>query len=447
MNQNNSVQVFDLENNSSQNCSFKTSLKQERRFVRAFGLRRFKLTRFVFVTLGLLVLWSGFMKPKVGNSGDLTSLKDHSTFRPNAYAPRVAGFMGDEFICYNRTYIPYQIITSVRDSQYVQSHTDWRHDSDISYQTKLYSQNPCGLEPRYATPTCNLVHEVNILDHFPLEKLGSGQKRITFKLQIEDIGIAFKSIGSHENVTPDTLKLNRIDAMTAERLTSSSKVIDIYGYCAESMLLELAQTDFMHYLGINRPRMSLTPKELLEYARDAAFSLSDLHKIKYPDFIDGTMVHRDVRPWNFLLTSNATLKLHDFNSGRFLPQNPSGSYQICRWQHRPVKCNGNRSPEECCGTCNLTDKTDVYNLGNFFYFLLTNGLLPYHDISNKTLTNEKIRNGMLAVLPKYVEQSDNPAVLVIKQARLIAQQKEPLKRPTSHQLALWLSSMYDKLYS
>jgi len=107
----------------------------------------------------------------------------------------------------------------------------------------------------------------------------------------------------------------------------------------------------------------------------------------------------------------------------------------------------NRSPEECCGTCNLTDKTDVYNLGNFFYFLLTNGLLPYHDISNKTLTNEKIRNGMLAVLPKYVEQSDNPAVLVIKQARLIAQQKEPLKRPTSHQLALWLSSMYDKLYS
>jgi hypothetical protein len=278
---------------------------------------------------------------------------------------------------------------------------DWRHQDEVARAHTIAKQgDACGLEPTYARPTCNFMHETSLQPQFPFMKLGNGQKRIAYKLELEMmvgslvgdsdsdlhinnsnntetmtststvVGVAFKSSSTKTKTSPDTQKLNRMDAMTAERLTFSNNVVNIYSYCGESTLLELAANDFSHHV----PHVSgiLSPQTILEYARDAAIALGDLHSISYPNFPAGIMIHRDIRPWNFLVSKESNqLQLHDFNAGRFVPwhnseeddhENEDGNditnssstasattattntnnttpKRLCHWQHKPVKCN------------------------------------------------------------------------------------------------------------
>jgi serine/threonine protein kinase len=114
--------------------------------------------------------------------------------------------------------------------------------------------------------------------------------------------------------------------------------VDIYSFCGETLLLELASSDLYHWSDIRH----VTSKELLTIAQDAALALRDLHAIQYDSYkestpLRGIQIHRDIRPWNFLMTHNKTLKIHDFNAGRFLPYQDNTT-NVCRWKSTS-KCN------------------------------------------------------------------------------------------------------------
>ena len=213
-------------------------------------------------------------------------------------------------------------------------------DSGSSFKD-LYSigNSPCNLQPTKAQPNCNIVHEIDMHLNFPIEHLGKGGRREALKLPLEFIdankgetrNIVIKS-NRHGDITEKTLDYNRRDAIVAEHLTSSQYAIDVYGFCGDTQLLELAESDFFNWKEIQ----NVTSQKLLYFAQRAAMALADLHAVRF-EGMHGVMIHRDVRPWNFLVTFDHRLKIHDFNAGRFLPFDKY-TKELCPWKTKS-KCN------------------------------------------------------------------------------------------------------------
>jgi len=52
----------------------------------------------------------------------------------------------------------------------------------------------------------------------------------------------------------------------------------------------------------------------------------------------------------------------------------------------------------------LTEKVDVYGLGNFFYFLYTRGRIPYRDIKSDEAAALMIMKGVTPIIHDYISQ-------------------------------------------
>lgn len=121
---------------------------------------------------------------------------------------------------------------------------------------------------------------------------------------------------------------HKIDAVATERLTSSEHVIDIYGYCGQSVINEFAQDgDLFHYVR----KHQISPREKLKMARDVALALADVHDIEGKD--NATIVHKDVKPHNCVVIEGK-LKLNDFNDAEFL-QWDTALNRTCGFRRRP----------------------------------------------------------------------------------------------------------------
>lgn len=246
----------------------------------------------------------------------------------------------------------------------------------------------------------------------------------------------------------------RIDALASERLTSSPHIIDIYGFCGGSVLNEFADGGSFGKMVRRWNETSIaSPEERLEYARDAALGLGDIHEI------DGrgnmtTFIHHDYSGKN-MLTVNGKLKISDFNDG-----------QLLRWDVRNKKrCNGffwdgkcgnnrerthRRAPEECMGDkfrYYTSEKVEVYHLGSFLFYLLTGGGWPYqYEVSSKGVphkpTSKKVKKlittGVLPALPLEIQQSNDTATKAMIQAMKWACTFSPRKRPSARAVGLFL---------
>lgn len=104
---------------------------------------------------------------------------------------------------------------------------------------------------------------------------------------------------------------HRIDAVATERLTSSKHVIDIYGYCGQSVINEFAEEGSL--LGYVKKHKA--PRDKLKMARDVALGVADLHNFDGEG--NATIVHRDLKPANIVIL-RGELKLNDFNDAEFL---------------------------------------------------------------------------------------------------------------------------------
>lgn len=176
------------------------------------------------------------------------------------------------------------------------------------------------------------------------------------------------------------------EAIILEHLSASDRIIDIYGYCGISSLIEAAIGDVVSemvptsgYIQQNdldriqmddvHPMNNLTLSEKLEMALVMAESLADIHGYK-----GGVIAHGDVHPKQWLRTIDGKLKLNDFESGEILDFDP--------WNQ--TYCNVYRcysgyyhAPEELkCVRGN--EAFDIYSMGNNIYVLLTE-LWPYYS--------------------------------------------------------------------
>lgn len=100
--------------------------------------------------------------------------------------------------------------------------------------------------------------------------------------------------------------------MATERLTSSPHVVDIHGYCGQSVINEFAENGSLTY----NIRKYKSPREKLAIAREIALGIVDLHNFDGEG--NATIAHRDLKPDNIIVTSQGKLKLNDFNDAELL---------------------------------------------------------------------------------------------------------------------------------
>jgi len=140
-----------------------------------------------------------------------------------------------------------------------------------------------------------------------------------------------KTLKWQRNYTEEIYEHNRIDALLSERLTKSPNIIDIYGFCGNSAINEMAISNgSLEYI----VRHNITIEETLAYVTDAAIAIADVHSIDYSDD-NSTAVHNDMGLRNFLMSKNGLMKLSDFNLSILQDWNVTSNKQ-CGFRHRHV---------------------------------------------------------------------------------------------------------------
>lgn len=184
---------------------------------------------------------------------------------------------------------------------------------------------------------------------------------------INDSKVVYKSFVFDAKFSYEDYEFMRMDAIVAEKLTSSPRIVDIYGFCGLGMINEAMDKGDIEKVAVpgkgrigqelnNKLKLdvrnNLTGITKLRYSLDMVEAVALLHG--YPG---GVIVHDDIQLGQFLLDANGTLKLNDFNRA-----------EIMFWNERE---------QEYCKYRNNPGHGDVSNTPVFDWFMLGHRLLLF----------------------------------------------------------------------
>lgn len=299
-------------------------------------------------------------------------------------------------------------------------------------------------------PNCNQFHEMDLprgIDEFDngnqkqdnLSYLARGWFRSTWQWgHAGDEPIVLKMLRLEREFYDEYFELHRKDAVAMERLSSSHFVMDIYGFCGQSALNELAS--FPNGLNsLEKFDRNLRKREgpevnllKLHVATSVAVGLAHVHEIDDRP----SMVHYDMNPRNIAIVKGGKPKLNDFNIAEFLRYNPQTN-QTCGFRsrlHEPWW----RAPEEVVvnNTNLLTEKVDVYSLGNLLYHILTTRS-PHGKMKRERMEEVRpmVARGDMPVLGEPYRSSVDPAVVALRKAMHMCYESDPLARSSAREVA------------
>ncbi|KAL9189793.1 hypothetical protein ACHAXT_009468 [Thalassiosira profunda] len=336
-----------------------------------------------------------------------------------------------------------------------------------------------------------------------IEFLGQGWFRAAWEVNTEgvpdwdwdeeefqfDESVVLKTLRIEREFLEEYYELHRRDALAMERLTFSPYVLDIYGYCGQSAINELANFGIEGMSNLEKVARSFrnmdhiepVSKIKLQLASMVAAGVSHMHSIDYPDFpepeddesrdtdhlaykrakiVNGrvvpnaTLVHYDLNPRNIAVVRRGKPKLNDFNVAEFLTWNPKTGKQ-CGFKGR-FREPWWRAPEEMhyhldnyTDPEGLTEKVDVYSLGNILWDILTT-----HSPRGKMKkeleaeTRPMVARGELPKWPSDFNTTKlerDPALKAIERAMRKCLRLKPEDRPTAGEIADELSVAIDNL--
>jgi serine/threonine protein kinase len=148
------------------------------------------------------------------------------------------------------------------------------------------------------------------------------------------------------------------------------------------------------------------------------------------------LVHRDIKPDQFIQVASGRYKLNDFNLARWLvrPTNTKKLHGHCPFYryYELDKVSRYWAPEEYHKPKQqpqpLTEKIDVYAFGNVLYALL-HGHMPYHDLERVGAARLLMGGERPSIHPTLLESSD-PMIAVLVNATLWCHTLDPRQRPT-----------------
>ena len=247
--------------------------------------------------------------------------------------------------------------------------------------------------------------------------LGSGYWKNVWAVnpRIVDEVVVFKAMKRQHDLDRRNLDRHRRDALVMERLTSSPHVVDIHGHCGSSVLSEyipttlssIVETDMFHRKKqpskLKQPGLPQltrdTPQGRLALSLQVAYGLYELHN----GMGSSPIVHADVTAEQFLVTSDGTIKINDFNRCRFMAHKESNASELCEFII-PSAPGRARSPEEY-SVEKLTHQIDVYSLANVLFLILT-GEDPWQGLTMGE-TKLTVRKGGMPEIPAEFRQANS----------------------------------------
>ncbi len=298
-------------------------------------------------------------------------------------------------------------------------------------------------------PNCNIIHEMDLREaaaddeeekSSTLQLLGTGWFRSTWKWNtVGDVSVALKTLRLDREFFDEYYDLHRRDAIAMERLTHSPFVMNIYGYCGQSALNELA--DF-HWDSLEKFGKNLRGREgadvnflKLQLAASVSVGLAHVHELDDRP----SMVHYDINPRNIAIVAGGKPKLNDFNIAEFLHYNPTTN-KTCGFRsrlHEPWW----RAPEEVTiGNSNLLDESvDVYALGNLLFHILTTHS-PRGKMKRERMeeVRQVVAKGVRPTMAQEYTTSKDPSIVAIRKAIYKCHEFDPKKRPSAREVATTL---------
>lgn len=125
----------------------------------------------------------------------------------------------------------------------------------------------------------------------------------------------------------------------------------------------------MNFYELVKTQGPLTPALAAEYIRQGALGLEHAHQ--------AGMVHRDIKPGNFLIDKNGTVKLMDLGLAMVLSENKDFSVTLEN-EEKVLGTADYLAPEQAVDSHLVDHRADIYALGCTFFFLLT-GRPPFDE--------------------------------------------------------------------
>jgi serine/threonine protein kinase len=303
---------------------------------------------------------------------------------------------------------------------------------------------------------CNSLHEIDLhrgITHVhdgtaQLTFLGQGRFRDTWQVGSDnEEPVVLKTLRMEREFLEEYYERHRRDAVAMERLTHSHFVMNVFGYCGQSALNELA--NFKYVTSLEQLDRRLRGKEYmgsailllkLKLATSIAVGVAHVHEVKL-DINSGLsfpagMVHYDLNPRNIAITRGGKPKLNDFNIAEFLKYDPTTN-ETCGFQsrlHEPWW----RAPEEMdlSHKSIVNEKVDIYALGNILFHILTThsprGKLQRDRMDEVRVT---VRAGVRPELSKLYTKSKDPVVLAFREAMDMCFEPNTVMRATAREVA------------
>lgn len=166
-------------------------------------------------------------------------------------------------------------------------------------------------------PTCNGFHEMELQKD--LRVITDGGYNSVFRYTDLDRSYHIMKILKYETKHTDrNFDRVRRDSLLMERATASKYVMNIYGYCGFSQVVQIGRHGSLDGI-LKGYYEQLSQDQKLEIAVQVTQALTDVHAIDGDGI--SSMSHGDFASKQYILI-DGQFKLSDFNRGRFIRWNP-----------------------------------------------------------------------------------------------------------------------------
>lgn len=145
-------------------------------------------------------------------------------------------------------------------------------------------------------------------------------------------------------------------------------------------------------------KITLSPIQIADYIRQAALGLAHAH--------EKGLVHRDVKPGNFLLDQQGVVKMLDLGLARDFSDHEESSLTM-QYDEKILGTADFLAPEQAVDSHNVDGRADIYSLGCVMYFLLT-GHAPFPE---GNITQKLLAHQTQSPAPVVVSRPDTPSEL------------------------------------
>lgn len=170
-------------------------------------------------------------------------------------------------------------------------------------------------------PNCNSAHEISLQPGRYVEFINCGGDRCAFQLSDDSNSIVLKIPKWSRDFEEHDFRKAAKDGVAMEHLSHSNYILDIYGYCGLSQVIELGDKGGNLHDLIKTTKYQTRPfvsdLDKLKIGYQIASAVSDMHG---PDPSLIPIAHNDICCHQFILV-NGIYKLNDFHLAAFQKRN------------------------------------------------------------------------------------------------------------------------------